>query len=107
MIQDLRKRMEAQTEKIQEILNKELDDIKKQSVEQWNNENEKCTRRNRRINEAVEQMSGKKEWWKSLPQNKEKRMKRNEESQRPLGQYKHINICIIGLPEEQRDRERT
>ena len=28
MIQDLRKRMEAQTEKIQEILNKELDDIK-------------------------------------------------------------------------------
>ena len=54
MIHDLRKRMEAQTEKIQEILNKELDDIKKQSVEQWNNENEKCTRRNRRINEAVE-----------------------------------------------------
>ena len=52
-------------------------------------------------------MSGKKEWWKSLPQNKEKRMKRNEESQRPLGQYKHINICIIGFPEEQRDRERT
>ena len=28
MIHDLRKRMEAQTEKIQEILNKELDDIK-------------------------------------------------------------------------------
>ena len=28
MIQDLRKRMEAQTEKIQEIPNKELDDIK-------------------------------------------------------------------------------
>ena len=28
MIRDLRKRMEAQTEKIQEIPNKELDDIK-------------------------------------------------------------------------------
>ena len=28
MIQDLRKRMEAQTEKIQEILNKELEDLK-------------------------------------------------------------------------------
>lgn len=40
-----RKRMVAQSEKIQEILNKELDDIKKkkQSVEQLNNENEKYT----------------------------------------------------------------
>ena len=54
MIQDLRKRMVAQSEKMQEILNKELDDIKKQSVEQLNNENEKYTRKNRRINEAVE-----------------------------------------------------
>ena len=54
MIQDLRKRMVAQSEKMQEILNKELDYIKKQSVEQLNNENEKYTRKNRRINEAVE-----------------------------------------------------
>ena len=54
MIQDLRKRMVAQSKKMQEILNKELDDIKKQSVEQLNNENEKYTRKNRRINEAVE-----------------------------------------------------
>ena len=73
MIQDLRKRMVAQSEKMQEILNKELDDIKKQSVEQLNNENEKYTRKNRRINEAVEQMSGKKEWWKSMPQNRIKK----------------------------------
>ena len=38
MIQDLRKRMEAQTEKIQEMFNKELEDINnKQTDEQYNN----------------------------------------------------------------------
>ena len=85
MIQDLRKRMVAQSEKMQEILNKELDDIKKQSVEQLNNENEKYTRKNRRINEAVEQMSGKKEWWKSMPQNRI-----FEKSENKLRQFKTL-----------------
>ena len=36
IIQGLRKRMEAQTEKIQETLNKETEDIKNR-VEQYNN----------------------------------------------------------------------
>ena len=43
-IQGLRKRMEAQTEKIQEIFNTELENIKNR-VEQYNNLNEKHTRR--------------------------------------------------------------
>ena len=38
MIQDLGKRMEAPTKKIQEMFNKELEDIKnKQTDEQYNN----------------------------------------------------------------------
>ena len=40
---------------------------------------------NSRINEAEEQISSwKTEWWKSLPQEKEKRMKGNEDSLRDL-----------------------
>ena len=45
MIQDLRKRMEEQTEKIQEMFNKEPEDLKNID-EQYNNWNEKYTRRN-------------------------------------------------------------
>ena len=38
MIQDLRKRMEAQIEKIQEVFNKDLEELKnKQTDEQYNN----------------------------------------------------------------------
>ena len=43
MIQNLGKRMEAQTEKIQEIFNKDIEDLKD---EQHNNWNEKYTSRN-------------------------------------------------------------
>ena len=40
-------------------------------------------------------------------QNKEKRMKRNEDSLRGRwDNIKHNNICIIGVPEEE-ERERT
>ena len=40
-------------------------------------------------------------------QNKEKRMKRNEDSLTDLWDYiKHTNICIIGVPEgRERDRK--
>ena len=41
-------------------------------------------------------------------QNTEKRMKRNEDSLRDLwDSSKHMNICIIGVPEGRRERERT
>ena len=45
MIRDLGKRMEAQTEKIHEMFNKELEDLKNRD-EQYNNWNEKYTIRN-------------------------------------------------------------
>ena len=38
-------------------------------------------------------------------QNKEKRMKRNEDNLRDLwDNVKHNNICIIGVPEEEREK---
>ena len=47
MIQNLRNRMEAQIETIQEMFNKDLEELKnKQTDEQNNNWNEKYTRRN-------------------------------------------------------------
>ena len=45
MIQDLGKRMEAQIKKIQEIFNKQLEDLKNRDG-QCNKWNEKYTRRN-------------------------------------------------------------
>ena len=46
IIQDLRKRMEAQTKNIKESFNKELEDLKNRD-EQYNNWNEKYARRNK------------------------------------------------------------
>ena len=47
MIQDLGKRMEAKVEKMQEMINKDLEELKnKQTDEQYNNWNENYTRRN-------------------------------------------------------------
>ena len=41
----------------------------------------------------------------AMEQNKEKRMKRNEDSLRDLwDNVKRDNICIIGVPEEERER---
>ena len=45
MIQNLRERMEAQTQKIQEMFIKEIEHLKNKD-EQHNNWNEKCMRRN-------------------------------------------------------------
>ena len=47
MVQNLRNRMEAWIEKIQEMFNKDLEELNKQTrEEQHNNWNEKYTRRN-------------------------------------------------------------
>ena len=47
MIQDLGKRMEAKIEKMQEMFNKDLEELKQTNKdEQYNNWNENYTRRN-------------------------------------------------------------
>ena len=45
VIQDLGKRLEAKMEKMQEMFNKDLEELKNKE-EQYNNGNEKYTRRN-------------------------------------------------------------
>ena len=61
-----------------------------------------------RITEAEERISDlEEEWWKSLPQNMEKRRKRSEDSIRDLwDNIKHTNIHIIGVPEG-KEREKV
>ena len=66
MIQNLRKRMEAKIEKIQEMSSKDLELKNKQT--QMKNTREGI---NSRISDAEEQIhTWRIEWWKSLPRNR-------------------------------------
>ena len=106
MIQDLGKRMEAKIERMQEMFNKDLEELKNKQTEMNNTITVMKTTLegiNSRITEAEE--------WKSdledrmveftaAEQNKEKRMKRNEDSLRDLwDSIKRSNIRIIGVAE--------
>ena len=106
MIQDLGIRMEAKIEKMQEMFNKDLEELKKKQAEMNNTINEmKNTpeRINNRITEAEEQISDLEDRmveFTAVEENKEKRMKRNEDSLRDLwDNIKRNNIRIIGVPE--------
>ena len=102
MIQDLGKRMEAKIEKMQEMLNKDLDlELKNKHLEELKNKQTKINNTitemkntleglNSRITEAEEYISDLEdriEEFIAVEENKEKRMKRNEDSLRPLGQH--------------------
>ena len=112
MIQDLGKRMEAKMERMQEIFNKDLEELKNKQTEMNNTITEvKNTLEgiNSRITEAEEQISDLEDRmveFTAAEQNKEKSMKRNEDSLRDLwDNIKHNNICIIGVPEgEEREK---
>ena len=77
MIQDLRKRMEAKIEKMQEMFNKDIEELKNKQTEMYNTITEmKNTLEgiNRRITEAEEWISDREDrWWKSLPWNRIKK----------------------------------
>ena len=112
MIQDLRQRMGAQMKKIQEMFKKQLEYIKNKQKELNNTKIEmKNTVEviNSRINEAEEWISELEDRIMEITdkeQNKEKRMKRNENRLRNLWDIiKHTKICIIGVPEgEEREK---
>ena len=98
--------MEAQTKKIQDMFNKELENLKNKQM------NNKTTERkntlegiNSRINEAEECISEVEDRMVEIiatEQDKEKTMKRNEDSLQDLwDNIKHTNIHIIGVPEGQ------
>ena len=110
MIQDLGKRMEAQTEKIQEMI--ERDRRSKEQTEMNNTITEmKNTLEgiNSRKNEAEEWISDqehKRVEITTTEQNKEKRMKRIEDSLRDLwDNIKLNNIPIIGVPEKEEKKK--
>ena len=107
MIQYLRNRIE----KIQETFNKELEELKSKQTEMKNKITEiKNTLEgiNSRITEAGEQISDLEEKMEEITageQNKEKRMKRMEDSLRDLwDNIKCTNIRITGIPEEEEEK---
>ena len=113
MIEDLRKRMEAKIKKINEMFNKDLEELKNKQTEM----NNKITERkntlegiNNRITEVEERISDLEDRmveFTAVEQNKEKRMKRNEDSLRDLwDNIKCNNIRIIGVPEGEERKKR-
>ena len=109
MIQNLENRME----KIQETFNRELEKLKSKQTMMKNTINEvenSLQGINNRITEVEERISDLKDKIVEITtteKNKEKRMKRIEDSLRDLwDNIKRNNICIIGVPEgEERERK--
>ena len=112
MIQDLGKTMDAKIEKMQEMFNKDLEELKNKQAEMNNAITEMKTTLegiNSRITKAEERKSDLEDRMveiSAVEQNKEKRMKRNEDSLRDLwDNTKCNNIRIIGVPEgEEREK---
>ena len=107
MIQNLGNRME----KIQETFNKHLEELKSKQTMMNNLINEiknSLEGINSRITEAEEQISDLEDKIVEITateQNKEKRMKRIEDSLRALwDNIKHANIRIIGVPEKEKKK---
>ena len=122
MIQDLRKRMEAKTEKMQEMFNKGLEELKNKHLEELKNKQTEINNTvtemkntlegiNSRITEAEERISDLEDRmveFTAVEQNKKKRMKRIEDSLRDLwDNIKSTNIRIIGVPEEEEKKKGT
>ena len=98
--------MEAKIEKMQEMFNKDLEELKNKQTEMNNTITEMKTTLqaiNRRITEAEERISDLEDRmveFTAAEQNKEKRMKRNEDNLRHLwDNIKRNNIRIIEVPE--------
>ena len=83
MIQDLRKRMEAQIKKIQEMFNKELEDLKNKQMNNTTGMKHILEEINSRIIEAEERISELEDRMVEITVMKQnKKMKRNEDSLR-------------------------
>ena len=104
MIQDLGKTMEAKIEKMQEMFHKDLEELKNKQMNNTITEMKNTLEGiNSRITEAEERMSDLEDRmveFTAVEQNKEQKMKRNEDSLRDLwDNIKRNNIRIIGVPE--------
>ena len=110
MLQNLGNRME----KIRDMFNKDLEELKSKQTEMNNTINEiknSLEGINSRITDAEEWIRDPEDKIVEITtteQNKEKRMRRIEESLRDLGDNtKHTNIQIIGVPEEEEKKKGT
>ena len=83
MIQDLRKRMEAKIEKMQEMFTKDLQELKNKQAE-MNNTLEGINSRITKAEEWINDLEDRMVEITATEQNIEKRMKRNEDSLREL-----------------------
>ena len=106
------KNLENKMEKMQESINKDLEELKNKHTDTNNTITEiKNTLEgtNSRISEAEEWINELKDKMEitSEEQNKVKRMKRTEDTQRPLGQYQmHQQLNYRG-PRRRREKERV
>ena len=112
MIVKMIKNLENKTEKMQESINKDLEEVKNKKTETNNTITEiKNTPEviNSQIPETEERISGLEDKLVEITseeQNKVKRMKRTEDSLRDLwDNIKHTNIRIIGVPEEEEKKK--
>ena len=108
MIVKMIKNLENKMEKMQESINKDLEELKNKHPERNNTITEMKNALegiNSRISEAEEQISKLEDKMvviTSEEQNKVKRMKRTEDSLRDIwDNIKHTNIGIIGIPEDE------
>ena len=99
MIHDLRKRMEAKIEKMQEMFTKDLEGRKNKQTE-MNNTLEGINSRRTEAEEQRNDLEGRMVEITAKGQSTEKRMKRTEDRLRDL--WDNINIHIIRVPEEER-----
>ena len=100
MIQDLRRRMEAKIEKIQEVFTKDLQELRNKQTE-MNNTLEGI---NSRIREAEAQTNDLEDRMTEITAKEQNIEKRTENSLRDLWDIKRTNICIIGVPEEETEK---
>ena len=114
MIQNLRTRMEAWIEKIQEMFNKDLEELKNKQAEmnntitEMNNTLEGISNRITETEEQVGELEDKMVEITAEEQNKEKRMKRIEDNLGNLwNNTKFTNNRIIGVSEEEEKKKRS
>ena len=93
MIQDLRKRMEAKIEKMQEMFTKDLEELKNKQTE-MNNTLEGINSRITEAEEWINDLEDRMVEITATEQNIEKRMKRNEDS---LIDWTTLNAIIFAL----------
>ena len=106
------KNLENKMEKMQESINKDLEELKSKhtntTINEIKNILEGINSRISKEEEWISELEDKMVEITSEEQNKVKRMQRTEESLRDLGDnIKHTNTWIIGVPEEEEEKERV